>query len=454
MNLVDYLRTLLRRWPLIAALAVAGLAAGLLLAQRETPMYRSTSSVLLVPEPRQSSSELVQGSNYVSNLVDSYVNVATSDLVLGPVTEELGLDISPQGLARSVSAESPLNTLVIEIEVVNADPAEAQRIAAAVTDQLSTAAEVVSPSSGGQAAVRLTTITEARRPSAPFSPNTRLYAAAGLLVGAGLGVAYALLRRLLGTAVNDSSEIAGVTDLPVLGEIVEAKSPRTLPQAMLADPLGREAESLRALAANLRFLAVDKRLRSIIVTSGAPGEAKSSVSTGTALALAESSERVLLIDGDLRAPSQHQLTHLNNAVGLSDVLVGSVTLTDAVQGWGDNGLDVLTSGRLPPNPAQLMGSDAMHTLLQEAADSYDRVIIDTPPVLLVTDALWLSMQVDGVLVVARRGRTTTRALHRTLSALDNAPVLGVTLSRVPRAQKSDYAPRRERRVLTRRQRGR
>lgn len=438
MSLIDYVRTLARLWPLILLLALQGGLLGFAVARSETPMYRASSSTLLTTEAVESTSELVQGSAYVSNLVDSYVQVATSELVLAPVVEELGLSVAPHTLANSISVSNPLNTLVIDISVTHAEPEEAHRIATAVTEQFADATEIVSPSTADGPAVRMTVLTSPRVPSVPVSPNTRLYILAGVMLGAAAGVGYALLRRLMGTSVTSDEDVETVTDLPVLGKIVEAKG--TVPQAVLNRPLGTEAESLRALAANLRFLSVDKELRSLIVTSGNPREGKSSVATGLALAMAESSERVLLVDGDLRAPTISQLTNLSNAIGLSDVLVASVTLEEAVQQWGMPGLDVLTSGTIPPNPAQLMGSQAMHTLLEQAVTVYDHVVIDTPPVLMTTDALWLSLHSDGVLVVARRGRTSTRALGKVLAALDSAPVLGVAISRVTRGKRQSYGP--------------
>lgn len=449
-TLLDYLRTLARNWPLIIALSLVGALVGLGLASQQTPMYRSTSSVILSAEPRETNQELVQGSTYASNLVDSYVRVATSELVLAPVIEELGLDRSLQSVANSVEASSPLDTLIIDISVVDPNPAEAQRIAAAVTEQLTAAAAVISPTSGDEPAVRLTTISSASLPGFPYAPNTLLLVALGLLAGTGAGVLIALARRLFGSTVSDASDVESVTELPVIGEIVESRgSPLT--QTVLSAPLGREAESVRALVANMRFLAVGKKVRTLVVTSASPGESKSSVATAMAVVFAESSDRVLLVDADLRAPTVGLVANLNMDVGLSDVLVGNATLDEAVQDWAVDGLQVLVSGRIPPNPAQMLSSDAMSKLLDEAASVYDYVVIDSAPLLLVTDALWLAHHADSTLVVARRKRTTTRALGKAINALDKVSVSGVVLSRMPRGSKTEYGhvgPRTGRRAAT------
>lgn len=435
---MEYVRAVTRYWWLIVLLSVTGALIGFLVASQQAPMYRSSSAVMLSAGAQASTAELVQGSTYVRNLVDSYVRVTTSELVLQPVADELGLDRSPRQLAQSMEVSAPLNTLVIDISVVDADPDRAHAIAAAVTSHLAEATDVISPGTGNNAAVRLTTISPASHPTTPFAPDYRLYIAIGLVLGAVVGLLGAVLWRLLASKVTRTADVAGLTDKPVIGEIIEAKSPLTLPQSVLTNPLGREAESLRALAANLTFLEVGRPMRSLVVTSGSPAEAKSSIATSLAITLVEASGRVLLIDADLRSPAIADTTNLSNGVGLVDVLLGRAELQDAVQSWATEGLDVLTSGAIPPNPAQLMSSDAMQALLETAARDYDHIILDTPPVLAVTDAVWLGRFVDGVVVVARRGRTLTRSLRRSLQVLASSPVVGVVLSRMPRARRRGY----------------
>jgi capsular exopolysaccharide synthesis family protein len=278
-------------------------------------------------------------------------------------------------------------------------------------------------------------------PSVPISPAKKLWVAAGALLGLVIGVGVALGRRLVGSAIADADDVARVTDVPVVGQIAESRRGTTLPAAVLADSLGIEAESLRGLTANLSFLGVDHGLRSLVITSPSPGESKSSVATATALVLAEAAHKVLLVDADLRAPSIHLLTNLDNSIGLSTVLIGDDSLERAVQSWGQDGLHVLTSGPQAPNPGQLLSSDAMRGLLATAESTYDFVVVDSAPLLSVVDAVWLGHMVSGALVVARRGKTTSRALSRALDTLASSrtSVSGIVISRVRRGTKTKYA---------------
>ncbi|NYD68421.1 polysaccharide biosynthesis tyrosine autokinase [Agromyces atrinae] len=441
MSLNEYLKSVSRRWLMIVLLAALGAAGGYAMAAATPDVYRSTSSVLLTSENGGSAAELVQGTAYIENLVSSYVLLADSELVLDQVIDDLDLDMSTARLAGQITAGSPLNTTVIDLSVVDGTAEGAQRIARSVTTHLSLAVSEVSPTSpDGTPTVRLTTIQSASLPSFPIAPNTRLMVALGAAVGLVLGLVYAIIRGLVSQPITDPREIAHLTDDPVVGEVVLAKRDSTLPARVLIDPQGLEAESLRTLAANLTFLTVDGGLRSFVVTSASPGEAKSSIAASLALTLAESSQRVLLIDADLRRPTIATLTQLDDAVGLTGVLIGQYDLDVAVQRWAHDRLDVLTSGAVPPNPTQLLSSDSMQHLIEQASAEYDVIIIDSPPLLAVTDAAWIGRITDGALVVARYNKTTARALTHLFEKLESAGVrmLGVVISCVPRRTRARY----------------
>lgn len=442
MSLSDYLRAIGRNWIAIVLLTVLGGAAGFAFAAATPDTYRSTSSVLVTSDQGTSTSELVQGSTYVQNLVSTYVILATSEIVLQPVIDELDLDTTVRSLATTVSASSPLNSVIIDVSAVSRDPGVAQEIAAAVTASLTSVVEnEVSPQTEtGEPTVRLTTIQSATLPVFPIAPNTRLYTLLGALAGLAGGVILAIVRSLAWHTIRTPEDIAEITASPVVGEVVDTKRDATLPRAILVDPLGIEAESLRSLAANLNFLKVGEKLRSFVVTSASPGESKSSIVTALGVTLAESSKRVLLVDADLRHPSLASLTHLEGSVGLTNVLIGDVELADAVQPWAIRGLDVLTAGSVPPNPGQLLASEAMRRFLESAQDEYDVILVDSAPVLSVSDATWLGHMTDGAFVVTRFERTTSRALRRVVEAMGAAtvPVLGLVITRMPRRVRTRY----------------
>lgn len=196
------------------------------------------------------------------------------------------------------------------------------------------------------------------------------------------------------------------------------------------NPKSPISEQYRTVRTNIQFSSIDKDLKSILVTSSGPEEGKSTVTANLAVAYAQQGKRILLVDADLRKPTAHYTFRLNNLVGLSNVLVGENVLEEAADQTEIESLDVLTSGPIPPNPAELLGSRRMEALLKEALLSYDMVIFDTPPVIAVTDAQILANLVDGSILVVRSGKTEIEPAQRAKEALEpaKAKLLGTVLN--------------------------
>jgi len=251
----------------------------------------------------------------------------------------------------------------------------------------------------------------------------------GILAGLVSGVGLAFARETLDTRVRGVADVQAITEAPVLG-VIGAFPGGTGPLVLQDIPSSAQAEAYRQIRTSLQFLGVNDQARSIVVTSALPAEGKSTVAANLALALAETSTRVLLIDADLRRPNIADLMSLEGAAGLTTVLIGRAEFEDVVQEWGEGSLHVLTSGALPPNPSELLASPTMERLLIELADRYEVVIIDTAPLLPVTDAAILSRAVMGTLVVANARRVRRGQLAEGLGFLDQveARVLGIVLN--------------------------
>nr|WP_255499617.1 polysaccharide biosynthesis tyrosine autokinase [Aeromicrobium senzhongii] len=427
-----YVKTIQRHAIAIVLCTVLGAIVGYAHAANTDPTYRSNASVLLTTDIGGNASDINQSSNYLQNIVASYVLLAGSDTVLTKVVDELGLDITARQLSRSVDVSSPLNTVVIDLAVVAGDPDDAQRIARSLTRNLSSVVARVSPKDKtGKPVLRLSTIGEATLPQVPIAPNTRREMLLGAAIGLLLGAIYAFARRFVGEGVRDAEDVSSVTDLPVVGEIVESGRKVSFLSAVLNDSRGPQAESVQGLVANLSFLDMDSGLASLVVTSATPQESKSSVAVALAASLAGAGRQVLLVDCDLRNPSVGKLTGLEDAVGVSNVLSGQFTVTEAVQQWLP-GVDVLSAGPVPPNPAQMLSSPRFAALIQEVEKTYDFVLVDSAPVLVAADAVWLGHSTDGVLLLCRRGRVSTAKLSRALEILRTGQTntLGVVLTRM------------------------
>jgi capsular exopolysaccharide synthesis family protein len=212
------------------------------------------------------------------------------------------------------------------------------------------------------------------------------------------------------------------------------------------DMMSLDAEAYRILRTNIQFSCIDRRLRSIVITSAEAGAGKSTVAVNLAVSLAQAGKRVLLVDGDLRIPRIHTYMHLNNEIGLTNVLIEYVDYEKAIQHY-ENGvsMDILTSGPIPPNPSEMLGSESMKRLLCKLENEYDMILLDSPPVGLVTDAAVLSAISGGTIIVCAAGKSKIDMVQEAKSMLDkvNANILGVILNKMPlgrdaRYQKSYY----------------
>jgi capsular exopolysaccharide synthesis family protein len=206
------------------------------------------------------------------------------------------------------------------------------------------------------------------------------------------------------------------------------------------NPKSPISEQYRTIRTNIEFASVDKEMRSLLVTSSGPSEGKSSTTANLAVVFAQQGKKVLLVDADLRKPTVHYTFKLDNRLGLSTVLVGEKSLDDTIKETDVPNLHILTCGPIPPNPSELLGSNAMKQMIQKAQESFDMVIFDTPPVLAVTDAQILANTCDGALVVVRSEQTEYEAIQKAKELLEpaHAKLLGIVLNDVAQSKSSTY----------------
>jgi len=199
-------------------------------------------------------------------------------------------------------------------------------------------------------------------------------------------------------------------------------------------------EAYKTLRTNIQFSFPDGNLKTLLVTSSGPAEGKSTTCANLAITMAESDKKVLLIDADLRKSAQHRAFGVSNVKGLTNILVENMDYKDIVQRTSIKNLDILTGGPKPPNPSELLGSYKMKDFIELLKKDYDLIILDTPPVLPVTDAAVLAPLADGVVIVAAYGQATFEALNQAKASLEkvNAKILGVLLNRVPASSSGGY----------------
>lgn len=435
MSFNEYLLVVRKRIVLVAAIFLAALAFAASVTALTTPVYESTTRIFVSTSGNESTSDLMTGNSFTQQRVKSYVDIVTSPAVLDSVVAELSLQDLADKLPDRITSTVPLNTVILEITVTDPSPYRAANIANSVAHSLETVVnnlETVNPALAPP--VKLTVIQPGQVAKAPSAPRPLLNLALGGLIGLALGFGAALLRESLDLrirSVEDIPEKSGSAN--VLGGIVFDPNADSNPLIVHTSPKSTRAEAFRQLRTNIQFIEAAEVKKSIVVTSSVPSEGKSTTIANLAIAMADTGIKVLLIDCDFRKPKMHKYFSIEGAVGMTNLLVGQVKQSDVVQRWGRKHLDLLPAGQIPPNPSELLGSEAMKKFLAKAEEEYDVVLIDSAPLLPVTDAAILSKLTGGVVLVVAVGKTTKPQLSAALGHVETVGgrVLGFIMNKIP-----------------------
>jgi len=420
-----------RYWRSVVGCVLAGLAAASLLTAATPRTYQSTMTFFVATAANSQATNQLQQDEFAQRRINSYVGVMNSELLASRVITATGLELEPDDIIGMISSSVDPDTVLMNVTITDTSPDRSLVIAKAIASNFDTVIGEVENRSRG-AGVQLRVVSGPTLNPDPVTPRTSLNLGLGLLLGVGLGVAQALLRDRVDTSFHSREELARVTGVPVLAMLqTQASSRKQAP--ILLTGRSRLAESLRHLRTNLRFVDAASPVSVLVVTSSVESEGKSTISANLAQSFAEAGRKVLLIDGDLRRPRVESYLDLEASAGLTNVLIGEADLHDVTQEWGSDGLEVLASGPIPPNPNELLGGAVMEQLLLQAREDYALVIIDTPPILPVADALILAALADGAILVVRHGHTTGEQVSRSLEMLQSASarVLGTVLSMSP-----------------------
>jgi capsular exopolysaccharide synthesis family protein len=440
MDLGAYVHVVRRRWWVVLTAVVLALGIGGLVTVRAQPQYASTVT-FFVTAPSQGVIDAYQGSLYLQQRVKSYADLLTSDRLAQGVAADRQIGLTADEVRSRISATVQSDTVLLSATVTDDDQVRSlkltETLAARFTELIQ---QIETPPGAKQPTVKVEVVSGPRLDLNPVSPRpARNLALAGLL-GLLLGVGGSILRELIDVTVRDGATLERVASTSLLGRIPYEKVARTSPLIVGAAGLSRRAEALRKLRTNLRFVDVQESTRVIAVTSAVQGEGKTTTSCNLAITLAEAGSRVLLVDADLRQPKVAHYLGLEASVGLTDVLIGDAAVEDVMQRWGDKSLLVLAAGSTPPNPSELLGSKAMGDLLRSLGEWADVVIIDTAPLLAVTDAVVVAAQADGALLVTRHGKTSRPQVAEGVRAMHAAGVrvLGCVLNMAKAAKTDAY----------------
>ena len=402
------------------------------LARRVQAAASSGSSLLTISAQDGDPSRAAAIANAVADQL-----IATSSTIQGGMADlQASVDAELQATLEQIdAAQAEVERLGAIASPSAGDVARLQVLQAQLATLRSTYASLLLVSNGG--AGRVSVVEPAVAPSSPVAPNPLLNTLVAAVLGLVLAAGMVFVAEYVDDTVKDSGGVQDVANLGTLGTIPRMQGDAGRSEAYrlvgLLYPHSLASEGYRTLRTNIEFASVDRSIHTLVVTSSTPGEGKTVTAANLAVVFAQAGRRVLLVDTDLRRAGIHSLFGLQNSRGVTTLLRGEEASVDelACPTEQDN-LRVLTAGPLPPNPAELLGSQRMHSIVEQLKASAELVIFDSPPLQAVSDAAILGSFLDGTLLVIRAGRTRRSVVRQGRDALARAgaTVLGAVLNRV------------------------
>nr|WP_307715200.1 polysaccharide biosynthesis tyrosine autokinase [Williamsia muralis] len=423
-----------RGWLSILVITLLCGLAGLIFSALQEPTYRSTATLYVTSGNENNAQTAYQGSLASQQRVTSYTQLVDSDAVVADALDpdDLGLSMAEARSALSASTTPETVLLNISAESHNRDTA-ADLANAAAKSMTEYVTRLETPTGSKTPLANLTIVTPASISDDPVTPRTERNTALGLVIGLLLGVAAVFLRDKYNNKIRTEDEVSSITTAPVLASVPSDELLKKQGLIDFSSGATLAAEAYRKLRTNLSFVSVDNPSRRIIVTSALAAEGKTTTAMNLAAALAETGKRVVLVDADLRRPQVYHRTGGMGDIGLTNYLKGDGSMADLLQPSEVKGLQILASGPQPPNPAELLGSKKAGQGIENLSAMFDYVIIDSPPLLPVTDAAVLAQWADGVVLVARANQSRIPDIAASIEQLEavQAKLIGVVLTDVP-----------------------
>lgn len=433
-NLKELLEYYLKQiWIIILCIIITLTAGTLYTLYLKTPMYKSSTSIILASNSNTTTTITQTDININQNLVNTYTEIIKSKAVLAEVINDLGLDYEYEKLAKNISVTAINSTEIINVTVLDKDAQTARNIANQIAYIFKEKVQDI---------YNMKNVSILDKAELAIEPDNIhitkeiiIYLAIGLL----LGFIIIFIRYYFDRNIKSITEVESKIKLPIMGSIrdcTRVMKKEEYKEKLLIDamPKSNFAEDVKTIRTNLNFSGIDKSVKKIMLTSSIPGEGKSFVSANLAASFAQNNKRVILIDCDLRKGVVHKRLNIKGQ-GLSNLIAKNdlANLSDYIQNTSVKRLDVITRGVVPPNPSELLNSNIFKELLRILEGQYDYIILDCPPVTNLPDALIVSNVADKALIVSSIDYTPIDLLENTKKSLENvnASIAGVIVNKVP-----------------------
>ena len=379
----------------------------------KTPMYKSTATFVLAQNSENSESITQKDITVNQNLTSTYSNIAKSNKVLKQVIEKLDLDISESELAKQISVDTVKNTEVLKISVSN----ENSELAAKIANELFSVFSIEVGTLYNISNVHIMDVAE--KAEAPYNINHTKDMIIFFIIGMGVAAILIAIIYLVDTTIKSEKDVETYTDLTVLSTIPLTNTKNNSELITKNEPKSVIAESFKTLRTNIMYSIQNKKLKTILITSGYMGEGKSFVSSNLAVTFAQSGKKVIFIDTDMRKGRLQKIFNIENKRGLSNCLSAinneknKININEYINKTEIPNLYLMTAGDVPPNPSELLASENMKKLLSTLNSVYDIVICDSAPCMMVTDSVILSKSVDTTVIVTSNKTTKITNLLET-----------------------------------------
>ncbi len=421
------------------------------------PVYTATVQ-LYVNSYNNTTEENLNELNYAQKIVNTYINFLQTQSFYQKVLDQSGVHYTKEELDKMTEIKTVNSTEIFEISVTSNSAEDSYKLARVMQE---VAPELIGKIKDN---TRISVVDPVLYPNAPSGPRVMLNTILGNILGFLLAIAISIIQKLIDVNVKDEEELSSKYSIPILGSIPCFDKVSTDKIWVLRKIFKKKKENVndvynhtlnldtnfvikeayKSLRANLRYILRNDGCKTLLINSPTPEDGKSTTCTNVAITIAQTGARVLIIDCDLRKGRQHKAFGITNSYGISDLISGIKSETDVIKESGYENLHVITLGTIPPNPTELLYSSQMEEVLNSLKCYYDYILIDTPPVNVVSDALSLSKLVNGVLLVVKEDYTTHPNIETAINKykLVDGKILGFVLNAITVSQgmksKSDY----------------
>jgi len=422
-------------WIIILMTLILSISAYLITTYKVPNLYSSEATIFIGKESGALAEFNFLDLQIGSQLIEDYKELIKTKTLREEVVKQVDPNIDIEILLKRIDVKTVEDSRFMVISAIDRDPYVATRLTNTIAKVLIVKAEDII------GAKNIQIVDNAVPNFEPVSPNRITITLIFSILGIMLGIIITVIIILFDTKINSQSDIEELVNVPILGQLQSVKNSNPHDEmVMIYQKNTFDSELYKLIRTNLDFMSVDKKFRTLMVTSSQASEGKSTTIANIAVAFAQIGRNVLLIDADLRKPRVNKLFNVSNAFGLVNQVVGKVDLSRVIKVSSVNNLYVLPSGPKPPNPNEILMSNQIESLIDKAVSAFDIVLIDSPPLLSVADSLTLARCVDGIVLVAASKVTKKEDLVKSVRSIEkiNKPIVGVVLTKVKMKNKKYY----------------